>query len=78
MEFANRMFLQDEEEEDATLTMEELEPSRNFVNPVYETMFQVRERLFYILTLILMFRRVEPPSSRRRPRSRWRRSRRDC
>ena len=44
MEFANRMFLQDEEEEDATLTMEELEPSRNFVNPVYETMFQVRER----------------------------------
>ena len=27
-----------------TLTMEELDPSRNFVNPVYETMFQVRER----------------------------------
>ena len=41
MEFANRMFLQDEEEEEETLTMEELEPSRNFVNPVYETMFQV-------------------------------------
>ena len=42
MEFANRMFLQDEmEDEEETLTMEELEPSRNFVNPVYETMFQV-------------------------------------
>ena len=43
MEFANRMFLQDDEEEDqdGALTMEELEPSRNFVNPVYETMFQV-------------------------------------
>jgi len=41
MEFANRMFLQDEmEDEEETLTMEELEPSRNFVNPVYETMFQ--------------------------------------
>ena len=43
MEFANRMFLQDEEEEEETLTMEELEPSRNFVNPVYETMFQVSQ-----------------------------------
>ena len=42
MEFSNRMFLQEEnEEEEGSLTMEELEPSRNFVNPVYETMFQV-------------------------------------
>ena len=35
MEFSNRMFLQDENGEDARM-----EPSRNFVNPVYETMFQ--------------------------------------
>ena len=41
MEFANRMFLQDDDEEESGITMEELEPSRNFVNPVYETMFQV-------------------------------------
>lgn len=42
MEFANRMFLQDDDEEESGITMEELEPSRNFVNPVYETMFQVK------------------------------------
>ena len=36
MEFSNRMFLQDENGEDARM----MEPSRNFVNPVYETMFQ--------------------------------------
>ena len=44
MEFANRMFLQDDDdvsEEQGAFTMEELEPSTNFVNPVYETMFQV-------------------------------------
>jgi hypothetical protein len=44
MEFANRMFLQDEDEipeEQDAFTMEELQPSTNFVNPVYETMFQV-------------------------------------
>jgi len=43
MEFANRMFLQDDDdisEEQGAFTMEELEPSTNFVNPVYETMFQ--------------------------------------
>merc|ERR1711868_127383 len=40
MEFANRMFLQDDDEDESGITMEELEPSRNFVNPVYETMFQ--------------------------------------
>ena len=45
MEFANRMFLQDDEdvgeaEEDA-FTMGEIQPSTNFSNPVYETMFQV-------------------------------------
>ena len=44
MEFANRMFLQDDDDvsdEHGAFTMEELEPSTNFVNPVYETMFQV-------------------------------------
>ena len=44
MEFANRMFLQDDDDvsdENGAFTMEELEPSTNFVNPVYETMFQV-------------------------------------
>ena len=44
MEFANRMFLQDDDDgsdEQGAFTMEELEPSTNFVNPVYETMFQV-------------------------------------
>jgi len=43
MEFANRMFLQDDDDvsdENGAFTMEELEPSTNFVNPVYETMFQ--------------------------------------
>ena len=35
MEFSNRMFLPDENAEDGRM-----EPSRNFVNPVYETMFQ--------------------------------------
>lgn len=35
MEFSNRMFLQDENAEG-----DRTEPSRNFVNPVYETMFQ--------------------------------------
>jgi len=43
MEFANRMFLQDDDDvsdEHGAFTMEELEPSTNFVNPVYETMFQ--------------------------------------
>ena len=35
------MFLQDDDDNDSrTFTMEELEPSRNFSNPVYETMFQ--------------------------------------
>ena len=47
MEFANRMFLQDDDEdasdEQGTFSMEELEPSSNFVNPVYETMFQVND-----------------------------------
>jgi hypothetical protein len=40
MEFANRMFLQDddESEEHSAFTMEET--NTNFVNPVYETMFQ--------------------------------------
>jgi len=44
MEFANRMFLQDDEdipEEDGDgFTMGEIQPSANFTNPVYETMFQ--------------------------------------
>ena len=47
MEFANRMFLQDDDDvsdEHGAFTMEELEPSTNFVNPVYETMFQVSSR----------------------------------
>ena len=37
MEFSNRMFLQDDDE---PAVFEELQASRNFVNPVYETMFQ--------------------------------------
>ena len=42
MEFANRMFLQDEDEEETRpMGRDELEPPRNFANPVYETMFQV-------------------------------------
>merc|ERR1712079_343799 len=37
-------FLQDEEEEETRpMGREELEPPRNFSNPVYETMFQERE-----------------------------------
>ena len=39
MEFSNRVFLQDEETE----VTREAGPSRNFVNPVYETMFQESE-----------------------------------
>ena len=45
MEFANRMFLQDDEDageaEQDAFTMGEIQPSTNFSNPVYETMFQV-------------------------------------
>ena len=43
MEFANRMFLQDEDEEETRpMGRDEMEPPRNFANPVYETMFQVQ------------------------------------
>lgn len=47
MEFANRMFLQDDDdipEDDNAFTMEQIIPSTNFVNPVYETMFQDTSR----------------------------------
>ena len=45
VEFSNRMFLQDEDDLDdqsGAFTLDEIEPSTNFVNPVYETMFLVR------------------------------------
>ena len=46
MEFANRMFLQDEGEveELGVYSRHQAEPSSNFVNPVYETMFQDSSR----------------------------------
>ena len=43
IEFANRMFLQDDDEipdDQDAFTMGEIQPSTNFTNPVYETMFQ--------------------------------------
>ena len=48
VEFSNRMFLQDEEEFDDTgaFTLDDMEPTSNFVNPVYETMFLVSSALY--------------------------------
>ena len=57
VEFSNRMFLQDEEEEiedqHGTFSLEEMQPTTNFVNPVYETMFLVGFPLTFYGFLIL-------------------------
>ncbi len=50
VEFSNRMFLQDEEDDfddQGAFTLDEIEPSSNFVNPVYETMFLVSLMLVF-------------------------------
>ena len=41
MEFSNIMYMQDEETENQNVSTHDHDGSRNFVNPVYETMFQV-------------------------------------
>ena len=43
VEFSNRMYLQDEDgmDENGPFSLDEIQPTTNFVNPVYETMFLV-------------------------------------